>query len=476
MDPAGLQIAVLVILVLLSAFFSGTETAFTSFNKNHMKTLAQDGNKKAQAVLNIEERYEKFLATMLIGNNIVNITASTISTLLFTQFLRDDAGLGATVSTIVMTIIILIFGEITPKNLGKDFAESYAMSVSGIVRLLMLVFTPLTAIFSLWRDLLSKVFKSKAALSITEDEIMTMVEEAQNEGGIDEHEGDLIKSAIEFNDLEVAAILTPRVDIVAISLDTPMTEIMELFRSSGFSRLPVYRETIDNIIGVIHEKDFNKLLYDGGTDISSIVHEVPCITEGMKISKLLREFQEVKTHMAIVVDEYGGTAGLVTMEDVLEGLVGEIWDEHDEVIENIKQLSENEYIINCGMSMNDLEEIHSFSDEVLEDNATVNGWVLDNLGKIPETGDSFEYENLSVEVMKVDGRRASEIKLTVNPILDDEESADKSDKSDKPDKSDKSDKTDKSEKSDDSTAKGGKDGKDGKDSKEKAHAAKNESK
>ena len=193
----------------------------------------------------------------------------------------------------------------------------------------------------------------------------------------------------------------------------------------------------------------------------------------MKISKLLREFQEVKTHMAIVVDEYGGTAGLVTMEDVLEGLVGEIWDEHDEVIENIKQLSENEYIINCGMSMNDLEEIHSFSDEVLEDNATVNGWVLDNLGKIPETGDSFEYENLSVEVMKVDGRRASEIKLTVNPILDDEES---SDKSDKPDKSDKSDKTDKSEKSDDSTAKGGKDGKDGKDSKEKAHAAKNESK
>ena len=476
MDPAGLQIAVLVILVLLSAFFSGTETAFTSFNKNHMKTLAQDGNKKAQAVLNIEERYEKFLATMLIGNNIVNITASTISTLLFTKFLRGDAGLGATVSTIVMTIIILIFGEITPKNLGKDFAESYAMSVSGIVRLLMLVFTPLTAIFSLWRVLLSKVFKSKAALSITEDEIMTMVEEAQNEGGIDEHEGDLIKSAIEFNDLEVTAILTPRVDIVAISLDTPMTEIMELFRSSGFSRLPVYRETIDNIIGVIHEKDFNKLLYDGATDISSIVHEVLCITEGMKISKLLREFQEVKTHMAIVVDEYGGTAGLVTMEDVLEGLVGEIWDEHDEVIENIKQLSENEYIINCGMSMNDLEEIHSFSDEVLEDNATVNGWVLDNLGKIPETGDSFEYENLSVEVMKVDGRRASEIKLTVNPILDDEESADKSDKSDKPDKSDKSDKTDKSEKSDDSTAKGGKDGKDGKDSKEKAHAAKNESK
>ena len=448
MDPASMQIIVLVLLVLLSAFFSGTETAFTSFNKTRMKTLAQDGNRKAKAVMAIEDRYEKFLATMLVGNNIVNIAATTISTLLFTSFLKGNASLGATVSTIVMTVIILIFGEITPKNLCKDFAENYTMATAGIVRFIMALLTPLTAVFTLWRRLLAKIFKSDSSLSITEDEIMTMVEEAQNEGGIDEHEGDLIKSAIEFNDLEVAAILTPRVDIVAISLDTPMADILELFRTSGFSRLPVYRETIDNIIGVIHEKDFNKLLYDGGTDIAPIVHEVPCITEGMKISKLLREFQEVKTHMAIVVDEYGGTAGLVTMEDVLEGLVGEIWDEHDEVIENIKQIDENEYIINCSMPMNDLEDLHSFPDEVLEDNATVNGWVLDNLGKIPEVGDRFEFENLSVEVMKVEGRRAAEIRLKVNPIVDeddgekpdaDEENKDKDIKDNK-DKSDVKDK------------------------------------
>ena len=446
MDPASsMQIAVLVILVLLSAFFSGTETAFTSFNKTRMKTLAQDGNKKAKAVMAIEDRYEKFLATMLVGNNIVNIAATTISTLLFTSFLKGDAGLGATVSTVVMTVIILLFGEITPKNLGKDFAESYTMATAGIVRFIMAVLTPLTAVFSLWRTLLGKIFKSDSSLSITEDEIMTMVEEAQHEGGIDEHEGDLIRSAIEFNDLEVAAILTPRVDIVAISLDMPVADILELFRSSGFSRLPVYRDTIDNIIGVIHEKDFNKLVYDGGANWTAVIHEVPCITEGMKISKLLREFQEVKTHMAVVVDEYGGTAGLVTMEDVLEGLVGEIWDEHDEVIENIRQTDENEYMINCSMSMNDLEEIHSFSDEVLEDNATVNGWVLDNLGKIPEVGDSFDFENLSVEVMQVDGRRAAEIRLTVHPVED--EDADESDKEkdkdrDKQDESD-SDKTSK---------------------------------
>lgn len=416
-----MQIIALVILVLLSAFFSGTETAFTSFNKTRMKTLAQDGNKRAKAVMDVEDRYEKFLSTILVGNNIVNISASTISTLFFTAFIKGNQSLAATVSTAVMTVIILIFGEISPKFLGKDFADSYTLRTVGIVRFLMTVLTPITALFSLWKMLLSKVFKSDPALSITEDEIMTMVEEAQNEGGIDEHEGDLIKSAIEFNDLEVEAILTPRVDIVAITLDMAMDEVAELFRSSGFSRLPVYRDTIDNIVGVVHEKDFNRLMYDGKKSFESAIHEVFCITEGMKISKLLREFQAAKTHMAIVVDEYGGTAGLVTMEDVLEGLVGEIWDEHDEVIENIKKVSDDTYLINGSASMNELEDIHTFSDEVLDENATVNGWVLDNLGKIPEVGDEFEFENLSVKVIRVDGRRAAEIRLVVHHVEDDEE-------------------------------------------------------
>ncbi len=426
MDPASLII--LIILVLLSAFFSGTETAYTSVNKTRMKTLAQDGNKKAKAVMKIEDKYEKFLSTMLVGNNIVNIAATAISTITFTEFLNGNAELGATVSTIVMTVIILIFGEITPKNLAKDFSERYTMAVSGIVRFIMFILTPLTVLFSLWRKLLTKVFKTGSGASITEDELITMVEEAQSEGGIDEHEGDIIRNAIEFNDLEVSAILTPRVDIIAIADDTPLSDILEEFRASGFSRLPVYKETIDNIIGVIHEKDFNKLLYDGSaSDISSIIHEVLCITEGMKISKLLREFQEAKTHMAIVVDEYGGTAGLVTLEDVLESLVGEIWDEHDEVIESIKQTDDNVYLVNGGASLSELEDIHAFPDEVLEENATVNGWVLDELlGKIPEVGDRFDYENLSVEVMAVDGRRAAEIKITVHPIEDDEDKADKS--------------------------------------------------
>lgn len=421
MDGAGWQIAILVILVALSAFFSATETAFTSFNRNRMKTLAQDGNKRAKSVLDIDETYEKFISTILVGNNIVNITATTVSGLLFLNLLEGNAELAPTVSTIVMTVLILLFGEITPKTLAKDFAEKYTMATCGIVKFVMVILTPITFIFSLWKKLISTIFKVQTVDAVTEDEILTMVEEAQSDGSIDEHESELIKNAIEFTDLEVSAVLTPRVDIVAISSDASLEEIQDVYRTSGFSRLPVYRDTIDNIIGVMHEKDFNKMLHDGGKDISDIVNGVICIAGSMEISKLLREFQAAKTHMAVVVDEYGGTAGLVTMEDVLEGLVGEIWDEHDEVIENIKQIDDITYVINCSASLSELCELYDFSDEVLEENATVNGFVMDNLGKVPEVGDSFSYDNLDIEVIKVDGRRAAEINLIVNPKSDDEE-------------------------------------------------------
>ena len=423
MDGAGWQIPILILLVAMSAFFSGTETAFTSFNKNRMKTLAQDGNKRAKSVLDIDERYEKFLSTMLVGNNIVNISATTVSGLMFANLLKGREELAPTVSTIVMTVVVLLLGEITPKTLAKDFAEKYTMATCGFVKFLMVIFTPFTLILASGpKKILSLMFKKdENADNVTEDEILTLVEEAEEDGEIDEHESELIKSAIEFNDLEVDAILTPRVDIVAISSDTPIDDIRETYRTSGFSRLPVYEDTIDNIVGVMHEKDFNKMLHDGGSDINEIVHGVICITGGMKISKLLREFQAAKTHMAVVVDEYGGTAGLVTMEDVLEGLVGEIWDEHDEVIETLRQLDETTYIIYGSSALNDIADICVFSDEELEANATVNGFVLDNIKKVPEVGDIFDYENFTFEVIKVDGRRAEEIKLTVNPAPDEDE-------------------------------------------------------
>ena len=423
MDGAGWQIPILILLVAMSAFFSGTETAFTSFKKNRIITLAQDGNKRAKSVLDIDERYEKFLSTMLVGNNIVNISATTVSGLMFANLLKGREELAPTVSTIVMTVVVLLLGEITPKTLAKDFAEKYTMATCGFVKFLMVIFTPFTLILASGpKKILSLMFKKdENADNVTEDEILTLVEEAEEDGEIDEHESELIKSAIEFNDLEVDAILTPRVDIVAISSDTPIDDIRETYRTSGFSRLPVYEDTIDNIVGVMHEKDFNKMLHDGGSDINEIVHGVICITGGMKISKLLREFQAAKTHMAVVVDEYGGTAGLVTMEDVLEGLVGEIWDEHDEVIETLRQLDETTYIIYGSSALNDIADICVFSDEELEANATVNGFVLDNIKKVPEVGDIFDYENFTFEVIKVDGRRAEEIKLTVNPAPDEDE-------------------------------------------------------
>ena len=440
MDGAGWQIPILIILVAMSAFFSGTETAYTSFNKNRMKTLAQDGNKRAKSVLDIDEKYEKFLSTMLVGNNIVNIAATTISTIMFAEFMKGNESLSATVSTVVMTVVVLLFGEITPKTLAKDFAEKYTMNTCGLVKFLMVVFTPFTVILASGpKKILGLMFKKdESADNVTEDEILTLVEEAEEDGEIDEHESELIKSAIEFNDLEVDAILTPRVDIVAISSETPIEEILDTYRTSGFSRLPIYEDTIDNIVGVMHEKDFNKMLHDGGNDINEIVHGVICITGGMKISKLLREFQSAKTHMAVVVDEYGGTAGLVTMEDVLEGLVGEIWDEHDEVIENIKQIDDVTYIINASSALNEIADICVFSDEELEANATVNGFVLDNLDKVPEVGDTFDYENFTFEVIKVDGRRAEEIKLVVNPKDDEDE--DESPKKKSKDDDDKEDK------------------------------------
>ncbi len=407
MDPASTwQIVTLVVLVSLSAFFSGTETAFTSFNKTRMKTMAQNGDKKARSVMWVEEHYEKFLSTILVGNNIVNISASTISALLFASLLKGNANVAATVSTIVMTVVVLIFGEITPKFLGKDFADNYTLKTAGIVRFLMTVLTPLTAFFSLWRLGLSKVVKGDPALSITEDEIMTMVDEAQSEGGIDEHEGDLIRSAIEFNDLEVSTILTPRVDIVAIRTDTPMDDVLELFRTCSYSRLPVYRGSIDNIVGVVHEKDFNRLVYDGATDFSAAIHDVLFITESLKISRLLREFQSAKTHMAIVVDEYGGTSGLITLEDLLEEIVGNIYDEFDPLdTQEIIKLEPNLWRMRGSVEIETLQNelnIELPEDDEEHDFHTLGGLVFSQLSEIPPDGAQPELDayglHLKVEV------------------------------------------------------------------------------
>ena len=407
------MIAALVILVILSAFFSATETAFTSLNRIRLKSRADSGNKRAALTLRIAEDYDKLLSTNLIGNNIVNISASTVGTVLFTKLFLDY---GPLVSTVVLTVVILVFGEISPKSMAKENAEAFAMFAAPIMRVLMTVLAPVNYLFAQWKKLLSRIFRKSEEEGITEEELITMVDQAENEGGLDQHEGQLIRSAIEFNDLEVEEILTPRVDIVAAEDTATMDEIAAIFAENGYSRLPIYHDTIDNIIGVIHEKDFHAARYHGQEDVSAIVSNVLYTTGSTKISDLLRILQRAKAHMVIVVDEYGGTEGLCTLEDIVEELVGEIWDEHDEVIEEFKMQSDGSYLISCNANLTDLYDLFSIKGE--RDCTTVSGWVMEEIGRVPEEGDHFVYENLDMTVTRVDHRRVLEIRVVVLPQED----------------------------------------------------------
>ena len=407
------MIAALVILVILSAFFSATETAFTSLNRIRLKSRADSGNKRAALTLRIAEDYDKLLSTNLIGNNIVNISASTVGTVLFTKLFLDY---GPLVSTVVLTVVILVFGEISPKSMAKENAEAFAMFAAPIMRVLMTVLAPVNYLFAQWKKLLSRIFRKSEEEGITEEELITMVDQAENEGGLDQHEGQLIRSAIEFNDLEVEEILTPRVDIVAAEDTATMDEIAAIFAENGYSRLPIYHDTIDNIIGVIHEKDFHAARYHGQSDVSAIIATVLYTTANTKISDLLRILQRAKAHMVIVVDEYGGTEGLCTLEDIVEELVGEIWDEHDEVIEEFKKQSDGSYLISCNANLTDLYDLFSIKGE--RDCTTVSGWVMEEIGRVPEEGDHFVYENLDVTVTRVDHRRVLEIRVVVLPQED----------------------------------------------------------
>lgn len=404
----GMTVAI-VILVMCSAYFSATETAFTSLNTIRMKTWAENGDKRAARALAVGEDYDKLLSSILIGNNIVNITATTISTLLFTKIFVTY---GATISTVVITIVVLIFGEISPKSVAKEFPERFAMFSAPILRVIILVLTPLNFLFSMWKKLLSKIFKPSGDDGITEEELMGIVDQAESEGGLDAHEGDLIRASIEFNELDVSDILTPRVDLVAVDEESTMQEVGALFVENGYSRLPVYHETIDNIIGVIHQKDFYKARVRGEDRLAMIKSPVVYTTPNTKIFKLLRILQMNKVHMAVVVDEYGGTEGIVTLEDILEELVGEIWDEHDEVTEFLRKQPDGSYNIDCTTDLDDMYDLFEIKGEC--EASTVSGWVLEQIDRIPKQGDHFIAEGLEVTVTAVDNRRVMEI--NVKPV------------------------------------------------------------
>ncbi len=409
-------IIVLVILVSLSAFFSATETAFSSFNKIKLKNLANDGNKRAARALALSENYAKLISTILIGNNIVNISASSLATVLFVNLLGQE--LGVTYSTIIMTIIVLIFGEISPKSIAKYFPEKYAMAVAPVISLLVTIFRPLNWFFNSITNLFTHFFKGENTDSYSSDEFITIVEEAHNEGDMDEHEASLLTNAIEFNDLEVKEILTPRVDVVAAEINMPYQEIEKMYRENGYSRLPIYEGNIDNIIGVLHEKDFYYIFYNNTkTSLRQVLGNLVYTSPQVKVSLLLRQLQMNKSHMAIVIDEFGGTAGIITMEDILEELVGEIYDEHDVIEEYYKKIDDKTYLVKGDCDIDDMFQYFHLSVKEEYDFVTTSGWVIHNLDCMPKVGMAFDFMNLHVTVTDADAKKVNVIKVEIKDEL-----------------------------------------------------------
>ncbi len=383
-------IIVMLALVLMSGYFSATETAFSCANKTRLKTMSEDGNKKAKLVLKLSDNYDKLISGILIGNNIVNISLSSIGTLFFLMIL-NNADYSATVSTAVITVVVLIGGEVTPKSIAKDMPERFAMFSAPILAAILWVLTPLTALFSLWKKLLNKIVKTKDDSKISSEELLMFVDEVQQEGSLDEEESDLIKNAIEFNDTRAEDILTHRMDLEAVPSDATKEDLSRKFAETKFSRILVYEETIDNIIGVVHQKDVYTAAGLTSRKLSELIAPVLFIQKNEKISDLLKLLQKKKAHIAVVLDEYGGTLGIVTMEDILEELVGEIWDEHDEVVETFKEIGTDLYRVDCSVNMDDFCDY--FGMKIESESVSLGGFIMELFGKIPEVGESVEYED-----------------------------------------------------------------------------------
>lgn len=408
MDEHSIILLVVILFcVIMSAYFSATETAFSTFNRIRLKNMAEDGNKRAAKALKLAENYDTLLSTILIGNNIVNILAASLSTVLFVSLIENES-LATTLSTVVLTLVVLIFGEISPKSIAKESPEKFAMFSTPLISLLVIIFTPLNIVFKGWKKLLSLIFKSEEDSGITEEDLITIIEEAEEDGNFEKSETELIKSAIEFNELEVGDIFTPRIDVSAVEKDLTKEEIKEVFVKTGYSRLPVYEDDLDNIIGIIYYKDFFTRDFNEG-EIEKIIKPVIFVTKTRNVNELMNELQEKKLHLAVVTDEYGSTAGIVTLEDILEEIVGDIWDEHDDVVIDVNEIGEGEYIVSGKAN------ISKVFDEIGVDTEpealTVNGWAMDALARIPTEGDTFEADGLSATVLKMNGKRIDNLRI-----------------------------------------------------------------
>ena len=417
------MLAALAALIALSAYFSATETAFTSLNRIRLKTRADDGDKRAARTLALAADYDRLLSTLLIGNNIVNNVATTIGAVLFIKLIGSAKG--PTVSATVLTVVILVFGEVTPKSLAKERPEAWAIAATPLLRVLAVVLTPVNFLFTQWKKLLRVLLRHQDDDGITEEELMGMVDQAETEGSLDQHESDLIRNAIEFNDMEVSEILTPRVDLEALADTATMEEAAAMYASSGFSRLPIYHDSIDNIIGVVHEKDFYLGRLRKDTTLEDLVKPTLYTTGSTQISQLLRTLREQHHHMAVVVDEYGGTEGIITLEDILEELVGEIWDEHDEATEDFRQQSDGSWLVSGSASVDDLYETLGLPEDEDIDSNTVNGLVQEKTCHLPKVGDHFTLGGYEGVVTRTARRRVTEVRLSLTPAQDEDKDKDK---------------------------------------------------
>jgi len=414
-------IIIMAVCLVLSAYFSATETSFSSVNKTRLKALSEKGNKRADTVLALTEQYDKLISTILIGNNVVNILLSSVGTLFFVKLLgQEEQDVAATVSTVVITVVVLIFGEITPKTVARVKAEKFAMSTVGLLRFFLILLKPINFIFSLWRKLIYLVFRAEEEEGVSQEELLILVEEGQQEGSIDDDEGELIKNVIEFTDRRAEDILTPRVKLEALPITATKQEIAEWFTNTRFSRLLVYEDSIDNIVGIIHQKDFyvNGGIFEG--EIKSISTEPIFIHQTEKITNILNRLQEEQSHIAVVLDEYGGTLGIVTMEDVLEEIVGEIWDEHDEVVEDFLEVSENVYDVDASVTMEDFKSQYDLDDFETE-SITLGGWVAEQLEKVPDEGDEFETDFGKFTVTKCESHSVTLVRFEYIEKSEDED-------------------------------------------------------
>ncbi len=414
---------IILVLIMLSAFFSSSETAITSSNKMRLKNKAEDGDRKASKILEIANNFDKTISSILIGNTVVNLATTSLITVLFINIFGQSSG--PLIATVFISVIILIFGEILPKSFAKEKADSFLLKTVEILSFFITILSPVTAIFLWIRKVIHKVVlggNGEAEESMTEAELKCMIDEIEHQGGLEKDESELVQMALDFDEITVEEILTPRVDIIAIEMKESVENIQKILMSEKFSRVPVYDKTIDNIVGILLEREFFKsMVLNQNFKMEENLQKPLFVPQWLKISDVLKELQRKKTHMAIVTDEHGGTMGLVTMEDLLEELVGEIWDEYDEVEQNIVKIDDKTYEVEGSMNIKNMMEYLGFSTKHFESEGnTVGGWVMEQLHKILKEGDSFEYKNMKVTVKEIAEQRVAKVTVTINPVVDQE--------------------------------------------------------